>query len=114
MVGGNRGKSCNTFYGKTGDWRNLYFPHPKERGWIGWIQEIPEVTVEEGTREKLVNTLTSEFKRTLIECEIQAEMWDKQFEEDVKAGRLDRFAEEALQDFQERRCKEIKVTLVSI
>ena len=83
-------------------------------GWIGWIQEIPEVTVEEGTREKLVNTLTSEFKRTLIEYEIQAEMWDKQFEEDVKAGRLDKFAEEAIQDFQEGKCEEIEVTLASI
>ncbi|NJM12988.1 MAG: hypothetical protein HC889_14950 [Synechococcaceae cyanobacterium SM1_2_3] len=36
--------------------------------------------------------------------EFDAEAWDRQFEADVLAGRLDRFAEEALHDLQEGRC----------
>ena len=33
--------------------------------------------------------------------------WDKQLEEDVAAGRLDRFAEEAIADFQAGRFKDL-------
>lgn len=36
--------------------------------------------------------------------EFDAEVWDKQFEEDVKAGKLDHLAQQALKDFE---CKEI-------
>lgn len=36
-----------------------------------------------------------------------AEVWDRQLEQDVEAGRLDRFAEEALRDLQEGRCNEL-------
>ncbi len=36
-----------------------------------------------------------------------AEIWDRQFEQDVAAGRLDRFAEEALRDLQEGRCTDL-------
>ncbi len=35
--------------------------------------------------------------------EFDAEAWDRQFEEDVAAGRLDRVAEEALTDLREGR-----------
>jgi hypothetical protein len=35
-----------------------------------------------------------------------AEVWDRQLEQDVAAGRLDRFAEEALRDLNEGRCTE--------
>jgi hypothetical protein len=38
---------------------------------------------------------------------LDAEIWDRQFEEDVAAGRLDRLAEEALRDFDEGRCTEL-------
>lgn len=37
-------------------------------------------------------------------AEFDASVWDRQFEEDVAAGRLDRLAEEALQDLREGRC----------
>jgi hypothetical protein len=37
-------------------------------------------------------------------AEFDAEAWDRQFEEDVAAGRLDRLAQEALRDLQEGRC----------
>jgi hypothetical protein len=36
-----------------------------------------------------------------------AEVWDAQFEEDVKAGRLDALAEEALADLRAGRCRDI-------
>ena len=37
-------------------------------------------------------------------AEFDASLWDKQFELDVAAGRVDRFAEEALMDMREGRC----------
>jgi len=39
--------------------------------------------------------------------EFDADAWDKQFEEDVHAGRLDALAGEALRDFREGRCKDL-------
>ncbi len=39
--------------------------------------------------------------------EFDAEAWDRQFEEDVKAGRLDALADEALRDLREGRCTEL-------
>jgi hypothetical protein len=36
-----------------------------------------------------------------------AEMWDRQFEEDVAAGRLDRLAQRALQHLREARCTDL-------
>ena len=37
-------------------------------------------------------------------AEFDAEAWDKQFEEDVAAGRLDKLADEALKDLRDGRC----------
>ena len=37
-------------------------------------------------------------------AEFDAEVWDRQFEEDVTAGRLDRLAKRALQHLREGRC----------
>jgi hypothetical protein len=37
-------------------------------------------------------------------AEFDAEAWDKQFERDVAAGRLDKLADEALNDLREGRC----------
>ena len=39
--------------------------------------------------------------------EFDAEAWDKQFEKDVHAGRLDALADEALGDLHAGRCKEL-------
>ena len=36
-----------------------------------------------------------------------AELWDRQLEQDVAAGRLDRLAEEALRDLSEGRCTDL-------
>ena len=39
--------------------------------------------------------------------EFDAESWDKQLEADVKAGRLDRVADDALEEYRAGRCKEM-------
>ena len=36
-----------------------------------------------------------------------AEAWDRQFEQDAREGRLDNFANEALEDFREGRCTDL-------
>lgn len=40
-------------------------------------------------------------------AQFDSAIWDRQFEEDVAAGRLDALAEEALRDLREGRCKEL-------
>lgn len=40
-------------------------------------------------------------------AEFDAASWDRQFEQDVAAGRLDGLAEEALQDLREGRTTEL-------
>lgn len=40
-------------------------------------------------------------------AEFDAEAWDRQFEEDVAAGRLDHLADEAIRDLREGRCTEL-------
>ena len=40
-------------------------------------------------------------------AEFDAEMWDRQFEDDVKEGRLDKLAQKALKDFKEGRCTDL-------
>jgi hypothetical protein len=37
----------------------------------------------------------------------EAEIWDRKLEQDMAAGRLDRFAEEALRDLSEGRCTDL-------
>jgi hypothetical protein len=40
-------------------------------------------------------------------AEFDAEMWDRQFEEDVAGGRLDGLAQQALQHLREGRCSDL-------
>ncbi len=40
-------------------------------------------------------------------AEFDAAVWDKQFKEDVAAGRPDQLAEEALRDLREERCTDL-------
>lgn len=40
-------------------------------------------------------------------AEFDAQMWDKQFEKDVRDGRLDALADEALRDLNEGRCTDL-------
>ncbi len=39
--------------------------------------------------------------------EFDAEVWDRQFEEDVKSGKLDQLANQAITDFRAGKCKEL-------
>jgi hypothetical protein len=59
--------------------------------------------------ERAVSQLSSEdlavFRNWF--AEFDAEIWDQQFEADVKAGRLDKLAAKALQDLQAGRCTEL-------
>lgn len=40
-------------------------------------------------------------------AEVDAASWDRQIETDVAAGRLDKLASEALDEFRDRRCTEL-------
>ena len=44
--------------------------------------------------------------RTWFE-EFDAVVWDKQFEKDVKSGKLDKLAEKAIDDYKKGKCKEL-------
>ena len=63
------------------------------------VSEI-EVAVKKLSRDEL-----SAFRDWFQEFD--AEAWDKQFEKDVTAGRLDALAEEALRDLREGRCTDL-------
>ncbi len=58
-------------------------------------QEIQALSAEE----------LAELRRWFVEYD--AEAWDREIEADVKAGKLDRLAEEALRDYAEGRTKRI-------
>lgn len=40
-------------------------------------------------------------------AEFDARLWDEQFERDVAAGKLDKFADEALAELREGKCTEL-------
>ena len=37
----------------------------------------------------------------------EQELWDKEFERDVKLGKLKKLAEQAIKDFQDGKCQEL-------
>lgn len=39
--------------------------------------------------------------------EFEARVWDQEFENDAKSGKLDRLAEKAISDFKSGRCSEL-------
>ena len=63
------------------------------------IQDI-EKEISSLSREEL-----AEFRAWFEEFD--AENWDRQFEEDVKSGKLDKLAEQAIKDFKQGEFKEI-------
>jgi hypothetical protein len=62
--------------------------------------ETLEREVEKLTREEL-----AAFREWFIEYDWQA--WDRELEQDVAAGKLDKFAAEALEEFKRGKTKEI-------
>jgi hypothetical protein len=67
----------------------------KASRWCGWIPEFPEFRYEEKTKKVLLQTLTEKLHETL---KARDKAWDKQIEEDIKAGKLDHLREKALED----------------
>ena len=63
------------------------------------IEEI-EIAVSKLPKEELVK-----FQKCFEE--FQAIVWDKQFEEEVKKGKLDKLAQEAEKEFRSGHCKEL-------
>ncbi len=47
----------------------------------------------------------SSFREWFLEFE--ANQWDKQIETDIKAGKLDKLAQQALDDFQAGQCTQL-------
>ena len=84
----------------------IYTAHIQKNsdGWIGQIQEVPEVKCEESTKQDLLRLLEDELHEVL---EARADAWDKQIEEDIKAGRLDHLGDKALEDLRAGRCKDL-------
>ena len=83
-----------------------YTVHIKRNGagWIGWIPEIPEIKCEENTQEELLKTMENKLHAVLT---AEWEVWCKQLEEDVEAGKLDHLLEEAAEDLRAGRCKDL-------
>ena len=73
-------------------------------GWQGWIEEHPKVKCEGETKAALLETLEKTLYETL---EADWEAWDKEIEEDVKAGRLDALFDGALADLRAGRCTDL-------
>ena len=67
----------------------------KTSRWCGWIPDLPEFRYEEKTKKVLLQTLTEKLHETL---KARDKAWDKQIEEDIKAGKLDHLREKALED----------------
>ena len=59
--------------------------------------------------EKAITRLHKDDLTVLREWfeEFGAKMWDKQFEEDVQSGKLEKLANEAITDFRAGKCKEL-------
>ena len=70
--------------------------------WLGWIPEVPKVKCEEPTEVVLLETLEKRLHEALV---AEEEAWEKQFEEDVKAGKLDYLRKKALEDVRAGRFK---------
>ena len=99
-------KQIQTFRFQNPDYGDIYTAQLQKNGngWIGWIQEYPKVKCEERTKATLLKTLEDRLYETL---EADWEAWDRQLEEDVKAGKLDQLAEEALEDLRAGRCTDL-------
>ena len=72
----------------------------KSSKWSGWIPEVPEVGGEGRTKADLLKTLADKLREAL---EAREETWDKQLEDDIKAGKLDYLREEALEEIKAGR-----------
>ena len=83
-----------------------YIAHIQENetSWLGWFPEVPNVKCEEQTEKALLKTLERKLHEALV---AEEEAWEKQFAEDVKAGRLDHLAEKAVKNYRDGKCHSI-------
>ena len=69
--------------------------------WSGWIPDVPEVDKCEGSTKKLLLIALKDQLSQVLEA--RADAWDRQIEEDIKAGRLEHLRKEALEDVKAGR-----------
>ncbi|MDE0482006.1 MAG: hypothetical protein OXI67_05470 [Candidatus Poribacteria bacterium] len=83
-----------------------YTVHIQKNGanWLGQIPDVPKVKCEAPTEAVLLKTLEKKLHEALI---AEEEAWEKQFEEDVKAGRLDHLAEKAIKNYREGKYRNV-------
>ena len=74
-------------------------------GWSGRIPDVPEVKMCQGiTQQALLEALADSLYEIL---QARSEAWDRQIDEDIKAGRLDPLRDEILEDIQEGRLTDL-------
>lgn len=74
-------------------------------GWSGRIPDVPEVKMCQGvTQQALLEALADSLHEIL---KARSEAWDKQIDEDIKAGRLDPLRDEILEDIREGRLTDL-------
>ena len=75
-----------------------YAAHIERNGanWLGWIPDVSQVKCQEPTEKILLKTFEKKPHEALI---TEEKVWEKKFEKDVKAGRLDHFAEKAIKNY---------------
>ena len=98
-----KNKHILTFEITDPEWGETYTASVRKKldRWCGWIPDVPEVdTCEETTKEALLTTLKDKLSEVL---EARADAWDKQIEEDIKAGKLEHLRKEALEDIKAGR-----------
>jgi len=68
-------------------------------GIMSTVEEIESAVV--GLPPEELNRFREWFEQ------MDAVLWDRQFEDDVKSGRLDKAADRAMQDYRSGRCTEL-------
>jgi DNA-binding transcriptional regulator GbsR (MarR family) len=88
-------------------YEETYTAHIQKNGavWMGWIPEVPKVECQENTQEALLEMLEKKLHETLV---AEDEAWEKQLEENVKAGHLDHLLEKAEKNFKAGRYYKIE------
>lgn len=83
-----------------------YTAHIQRNGanWLGQIPDVPKVKCEAPTKTVLLEILEKKLHEVLVSEE---EAWEEQFEEDVKAGRLDHLAKKAAKHYREGKYRSV-------
>jgi len=74
-------------------------------GWSGRIPDVPEVKMCQGTTQQALLEALADSLHEILKARSAA--WDKQIEEDIKAGKLDALRDEILEDIQAGRLTDL-------